>query len=170
MLIRFFLMMRAAGVPVTLTEFLALLEALSQGAVTFAGPPAKVTAPSEGLAATDKFYFLARAILVKDERHYDRFDRVFAVHFHGAEAAFEALLAAEVPADWLRRNLALDLTDEEKARIQSLGGWEALMQALRERLAEQIVPARGRQPLDRHRRHLALRGARLQPGRPATRR
>ena len=137
MLIGFFLMLRAAGVPVTLTEFLALLEALSQGTVAFAGPPARATVPSEGLAATEQFYFLSRAILVKDERHFDRFDRAFAAHFHGAEAAFEALLAAEVPADWLRRNLALDLTDEEKARIQSLGGWEALMQALRERLAEQ---------------------------------
>ncbi len=76
-------------------------------------------------------------MLVKDERHYDRFDRVFAAHFHGAEAAFEALLATEVPADWLRRNLAPDLTEEDKALIKSLGGWEALMQALRERLAEQ---------------------------------
>ena len=135
MLIRFFLMLRAAGVPVALTEFLALLEALAKGTVTFAGFDAKGTVPSATLA--ERFYWLSRAILVKDERHYDRFDRVFAAHFRGAEAAFEALLAAEVPADWLRQALALSLSDEDKSRIQALGGWDALMQALRERLAEQ---------------------------------
>ncbi len=137
MLIRFFAMLRAAGVPVSLTEFLALLEALAQGTVTFAGLPAKGTVPSGDLDVTEQFYFLSRAILVKDERHYDRFDRVFAAHFRGAEAAFEALLAAELPADWLRKNLSLALTDEEKARIESLGGWDALMEALRRRLEEQ---------------------------------
>ena len=82
MLIRFFQMLRAAGVPVSITEFLALLQALS---ARLAGHSA------------DEFYWLARATLVKDERHYDRFDRVFAAHFRGAEIAFEALLAAEIP-------------------------------------------------------------------------
>ena len=72
MLIRFFLMLRAAGVPVTVTEFLAMLEALQKG-----------TVHSEYLSAVETFYFLARAILVKDERHYDRYDRVFAAHFRG---------------------------------------------------------------------------------------
>jgi uncharacterized protein with von Willebrand factor type A (vWA) domain len=134
-LIRFFLMLRAAGVPATLTEFLALLEALSKGTVTVAGADANGSGPS--CDAVEQFYYLSRAVLVKDERHYDRFDRVFAAHFRGAEAAFEALLAAEVPDDWLRHSMALSLSDEEKARIQSLGGWEALMQALRDRLAEQ---------------------------------
>ncbi len=134
MLIRFFLMLRAAGVPASMTEFLALLEALSEGSVPFAAGPAKGTDPQ---SPVEQFYFLSRAILVKDERHYDRFDRVFAAHFRGAESAFESLLAAEVPADWLRQALALQLTDEEKARIRSLGGWEALMETLRQRLAEQ---------------------------------
>jgi uncharacterized protein with von Willebrand factor type A (vWA) domain len=134
-LIRFFLMLRTAGVPVTLTEFLALLEALSRGTVTFEGSGAMGAIPSG--EAVEQFYFLARAILVKDERYFDRFDRAFAAHFKGAEAAFEALLASDVPADWLRNSLGLELSDEEKARIQSLGGWEALMQALRDRLAEQ---------------------------------
>jgi uncharacterized protein with von Willebrand factor type A (vWA) domain len=142
-LIRFFLMLRAAGVPVSITEFLALLEALSQGTVTFAGLPAKGTVPSANLPAIDQFYFLARSILVKDERHFDRFDRAFAAHFRGAETAFESLLAAEVPASWLEKLLARELTDEEKARVQSLGGWEALMQALRERLAEQKARHQG---------------------------
>jgi uncharacterized protein with von Willebrand factor type A (vWA) domain len=139
MLIRFFLMLRAAGVPATLTEFLALLEALAKGTVTgtvpFAGSDAKGTVPSGEM--TEQFYWLSRSILVKDERHFDRFDRVFAAHFRGAETAFEALLAAEVPADWLRKSLARHLTEEEKARIERFGGWDALVQALRERLAEQ---------------------------------
>lgn len=128
MLIRFFLMLRAAGVPVSLTEFLALLEALEARLV--------------GLSAED-FYWVARAVLVKDERHYDRFDRVFAAHFRGAQLALESLTTAEIPADWLRRELELRLSDEEKARIQSLGGWDALMQALRERIAEQKARHQG---------------------------
>jgi uncharacterized protein len=131
MLVRFFLMLRTAGVPASVTEFLALLRALSEGTVPLAAPVGAGT-----LSAAHQFYFLARAILVKDERHFDRFDRAFAAHFRGAELAFEALLA-EIPAEWLRQSLALHLTDEEKARIEALGGWDALMKALRERLAEQ---------------------------------
>ena len=122
MLIRFFLMLRASGVPVSITEFLALLEALEARLI--------------GLSA-DEFYWLARTVLVKDESHYDRFDRVFAAHFKGAEQAIGALLAAEIPADWLRRSLELQLSDEEKAKIQALGGWDALMETLRKRLEEQ---------------------------------
>ena len=122
MLIRFFVMLRAAGVPVSITEFLALLDALQARLI--------------GQSADD-FYFLARATLVKDERHYDRFDRVFAAHFRGAGLAFEALVAADVPAEWLRDALRLQLSAEEKARIEALGGWEALMETLRRRLAEQ---------------------------------
>ena len=143
MLIRFFLMLRAAGVPVSVTEFLALLDALAQGTVPLAGPPDKGTAPPERLTATESFYFLSRAVLVKDERHYDRFDRAFAAHFRGAEAAFEALLATELPADWLEMRFALALTDEEKARIESLGGWDALMETLRRRLEEQKARHQG---------------------------
>jgi uncharacterized protein with von Willebrand factor type A (vWA) domain len=77
MLIRFFLMLRAAGVPASITEFLALLESLAAGII---GPGAS----EEGLVAVDQFYHLARSILVKDERHFDRFDRAFAAHFRGA--------------------------------------------------------------------------------------
>ena len=135
MLIRFFAMLRASGVPVTITEFLTLLEAL--GTVPFFSSGNKGTVPSDDLSAVERFYFVSRAILVKDERHYDRFDRAFAAHFRGAEAAFETLLEAELPADWLRRNLSLVLTDEEKARIESLGGWDVLMETLRRRLEEQ---------------------------------
>jgi uncharacterized protein len=145
-LIRFFLMLRAAGVPASITEFLALLQALSEGTVPFSGRPAKGTGPvvaSTDIPAVDQFYFIARAILVKDERHFDRFDRAFAAHFRGAEAAFEALLAAEVPAGWLEKMLTLTLTDEEKARIESLGGWDTLMETLRQRLAEQKARHQG---------------------------
>jgi hypothetical protein len=121
MLIRFFLMLRAAGVPVSITEFLALLEAMQ----------ARLIGQS-----VDEFYQLARAVLVKDERHFDRYDQVFAAHFRGIEQAFESLIA-EIPADWMRKSLELSLSDEDKARIAAMGGWDALMQTLRRRLAEQ---------------------------------
>jgi len=120
-LIRFFHMLREAGIPVSLTEFLALLEALEARVV--------------GLSVDD-FYFLSRTVLVKDERFYDRFDRVFAAHFKGLEELFETLVA-ELPEEWLRRTSELFLSDEEKARIEALGGWDALMETLRKRLEEQ---------------------------------
>ena len=122
MLVRFFLMLRHAGVPASLTEFLALLEALK----------ARVAARS-----VDEFYFLARIVLVKDERYYDRYDRVFGAHFKGLEQAFAALLGSEIPAEWLRRQAELTLSAEERAQIETLGGLEPLLSALRERLREQ---------------------------------
>ena len=151
MLIRFFLMLRAAGVPVSITEFLALLEALDARVISaeeLGTHPLLETAPassSKGCvpnSSVEQFYWLARAVLVKDERHYDRFDRVFAAHFKGIEQVFEALVA-EVPAEWLKNSLQLQLTDEEKARIATLGGWEALMATLRQRLEEQKARHQG---------------------------
>lgn len=121
MMIRLFTDLRAAGVPVTLPEFLMLLDALE--------------ARLANLSPED-FYYLARVSLVKDERHYDRFDRVFAEHFAGAEKLFEAI-AAELPAEWLKAMTERTLTEEEKRRIQALGGWQELLARLRERLAEQ---------------------------------
>jgi uncharacterized protein len=142
MLIRFFLMLRAAGVPVSITEFLALLEALQarligpeKGTLPFSSWE-KGSVPFSGLPFSEQFYHLARAVLVKDERHFDRYDQVFAAHFRGIEMAFEAL-TAEIPTDWLRHNLELSLSDEDKARIAAMGGWDALMETLRRRLAEQ---------------------------------
>ena len=114
-------MLREAGIPVSITEFLALLEALEARVV--------------GLSVDD-FYFLARTVLVKDERFYDRFDRVFAAHFKGLEELFETLVA-ELPEEWLRRTSELFLSEDEKARIEALGGWDALMETLRKRLEEQ---------------------------------
>ena len=118
---QFFFALRTAGVPVSITEFLTLLAALR----------ARVAQHS-----ALEFYFLARACLVKDERHYDRFDRVFAAVFRGAEQAFEAVLAA-VPQEWLRGDAARMLSDEERRRIQALGGWDQLLETLRQRLREQ---------------------------------
>jgi len=121
MLIRFFLKLRAAKIPVTLTEFLTLLEGLQ---VHLAH------------GSVDEFYYLARATLVKDETHYDRFDRVFGEYIKGIESIADILLR-EIPAEWLRKEVERLLTDEEKAQIKSLGGFEQLLETLRKRLEEQ---------------------------------
>jgi len=121
MLVRFFLLLKSAGVPVSITELLTLLEALKAGL---------------GEISAERFYYLARTCLVKDERYYDRFDQVFAAHFKGAEDLFK-LLSRELPADWLEKMAVRDLSDAEKAEIEALGGWEKLMETLRQRLAEQ---------------------------------
>lgn len=121
MLVGFFFELRKGGVPVTLSEFLTLLEALRAGVAW---------------ASVDEFYFLARTTLVKDERHYDRFDRVFAEIFNGAQKLFEQI-EASVPDEWLRALAAQSLTEEEKKKIEALGGWEKLLETLRARLQEQ---------------------------------
>jgi uncharacterized protein len=121
MLVRFFLLLKSAGIPVSITELLTLLEALKAGL---------------GEISAERFYYLARTCLVKDERHYDRFDQAFAAHFKGAEDLFK-LLARELPADWLEKMAVRDLSDAEKAEIEALGGWEKLMETLKQRLAEQ---------------------------------
>jgi uncharacterized protein with von Willebrand factor type A (vWA) domain len=121
MLIRFFTDLRAGGVPVTLPEFLSLLEALE--------------ARLAGLSPED-FYYLARLALVKDERHFDRFDRVFAEHFEGAQKLFGQLMA-ELAAEWLQQLTERLLTEDEKRRVESLGGWEKLLETLQQRLREQ---------------------------------
>jgi len=120
-LVRFFTDLRAGGVPVTLPEFLSLLEGLE----------ARLAALSP-----EEFYYLARMALVKDERHFDRFDRVFAEHFAGAEKIFEKL-TAELPAEWLQALTERLFSDEEKRRVQALGGWDKLLETLMERLREQ---------------------------------
>jgi uncharacterized protein len=120
-LVRFFFALRAAGVPVSITEFLTLLEALQ----------ARVAQLS-----AQEFYWLARACVVKDERHYDGFDLAFGEIFQGAERLFQQQLA-EVPAEWLQGLAARVLTAEEKRRIEALGGWDKLLQTLAQRLNEQ---------------------------------
>jgi uncharacterized protein with von Willebrand factor type A (vWA) domain len=121
MLFTFFLSLRAAGLKPSLSEFLMLLEALSKHVAIF---------------SLDDFYHLARATLVKDETQYDRFDRAFAAYFKGIESVF-AEVAGEIPDEWLRAMAQKLLTDEEKAKIQAMGGLEQLMETLRQRLEEQ---------------------------------
>jgi uncharacterized protein with von Willebrand factor type A (vWA) domain len=121
MLVRFFFLLRSAGVPVSITELLTLLEALKAGLGGF---------------SAERFYHLARTCLVKDERYYDRFDRAFATHFKGAEDLF-AVLQRELPGDWLEKMAVREFTDAEKAEIEALGGWDILMEALRQRLEQQ---------------------------------
>jgi uncharacterized protein with von Willebrand factor type A (vWA) domain len=119
MLIDFFHALRAARLPVSVTEFLSLLEALR----------ARVVAGS-----VDDFYHLARLTLVKDEAHYDRYDRAFAAYFKGVAQRVD--FAPDLPLEWLRKQLELELTPEQRAAIAAMD-WDALMAALRERLAEQ---------------------------------
>jgi uncharacterized protein with von Willebrand factor type A (vWA) domain len=115
----FFVELRAAKVPVSLREYLTLMEAMQKRVAAF---------------DTEDFYFLARTALVKDERHLDRFDRVFGHCFKGIETASDPRTA--IPASWLRRIAERFLTDEEKQLIEALG-WEKLIETLRRRLAEQ---------------------------------
>jgi uncharacterized protein with von Willebrand factor type A (vWA) domain len=124
MFLPFFENMRSFGVPVTLREFLAFLEGMRAGLATY---------------RPEAFYHLARTAMVKDERHIDRFDRAFARTFSGLEeiGAAEVLAAVDLPADWLRKMAEKHLTPEERAEIEALGGFEKLMETLRERLAEQ---------------------------------
>ena len=117
----FFNELRAARIPVTLKEYLTLIEALE--------------ANCAGRRVED-FYYLARASLVKDERHLDRFDQVFGAVFKGLETLAETA-EAEIPAEWLRAVSELHLSEEDKARIAELGGWEKIMEELARRLAEQ---------------------------------
>lgn len=121
MLNQFFFMLREGGVKPSITELLTLLDALKNGLAQ---------------GSVDDFYYLSRACLVKDEALFDRFDRIFAAHFQGVENAFEAMME-EIPEEWLRRQAELMLSDEERAQIEAMGGFEALMEALQERLDEQ---------------------------------
>ncbi|HET7634168.1 MAG TPA: VWA domain-containing protein [Burkholderiales bacterium] len=121
MLIEFFLKLKQGGVPVSVREFLTLLEALQKRVVS---------------GSLDDFYYLARACLVKDEKHFDRFDRVFSAYFKGIIEAPDELLA-QLPEEWLRKQAEKLLSDEEKALIESLGGWDKLMETLKKRLEEQ---------------------------------
>ncbi|OIP14108.1 MAG: hypothetical protein AUK50_12420 [Comamonadaceae bacterium CG2_30_57_122] len=134
MLIDFFYTLRAAKLPVSVKEFLTLLEALKLGVV---GPKTAqaddaVNAPSG--YSLDDFYFLSRATLVKDEKHYDKFDRAFAAYFKGVELITD--FTKDIPLDWLKKTLELNLSPEEKAAIEKMG-WDELMETLKKRLEEQ---------------------------------
>jgi uncharacterized protein with von Willebrand factor type A (vWA) domain len=121
MFLAFFTALRAAKVPVTLREYLTLLEALDRDVAD---------------KRVEDFYFLSRACLVKDERNLDRFDRVFGQVFKGVQSLGEALEAAEIPEEWLRKIAERYLTEEEKRQIEAMG-WDKLLETLKERLQEQ---------------------------------
>jgi len=116
----FFYRLRAGGVPVSLKEYLMLLEAMHKGVADY---------------RVENFYFLARTCLVKDERHIDRFDRVFAEWFEQVERAEDPF--ATIPEAWLKKLGERHLTEEEKRQVKALGGWEKLLETLRKRLEEQ---------------------------------
>src|SRR5689334_6138448 len=117
----FFHELRAAGVPVTLREYLTLMEAMEQDLADRRG---------------ESFYYLSRAALVKDERNLDKFDRVFGHVFKGLDLVEQAL-DAEIPAEWLKKLTEKYLTEEEKKQIEAAGGLDKLLDMLRKRLAEQ---------------------------------
>jgi uncharacterized protein with von Willebrand factor type A (vWA) domain len=122
MFTRFFLELRTAGVPTSIKEYMALLEAMKANVAPF---------------DVEDFYYLARAVLVKDERHLDRFDVVFGTVFKDLEKpAGEDEVAAEIPEAWLRKLAEKYLTQEEMAKLKALG-WRELMETLKKRLAEQ---------------------------------
>ncbi|TSE34708.1 vWA domain-containing protein [Tepidimonas charontis] len=125
MLIDFFYTLRAARLPVSVKEYLTMLEALQAGVVGPLNPEA---------CSIDDFYYLARATLVKDEKHYDKFDRAFAAYFRGVEQIAD--FTQEIPADWLRQTLQRLLSEEQKANAPHLE-WDALLEELRKRLEEQ---------------------------------
>ena len=130
MFVPFFETLRKTGVPVSLREYLAFLDGLAAGLATY---------------DVDAFYYLARTAMVKDERHIDRFDRAFAQAFSGLEqiTAGDVLDAVDVPEDWLRKLAEKHLSEAEKAEIEALGGFDKLMETLKERLAEQQARHQG---------------------------
>lgn len=121
MFIGLFETLKRAGVPVSLRELLDLHAVVEHGVV---------------FADMEAFYQVARTVMVKDERHFDRFDRAFAAWFEGLEN-LDAAIEALIPDDWLRREFEKQLTEEEKARIESLGGLEKLIETFKQRLEEQ---------------------------------
>ncbi len=121
MLINFFYLLKQVGIPVSIKELMTLLEALEKRLV---------------FCSLDDFYLLARLCLVKDEKYFDRYDRAFAAHFKELDS-LEDILQALIPEDWLRSEFMKTLTEEEKAKIESLGGLEKLLETFKQRLEEQ---------------------------------
>jgi uncharacterized protein with von Willebrand factor type A (vWA) domain len=124
MLIDFFYTLRAAKLPVSVKEFLVLLEAMQ----------ANVVGPQSDACSMDDFYYLSRTALIKDEKHFDKFDKAFGAYFKGVEMLTD--FAADVPMEWLKKILENELTPEQKAAIKKMG-WDELMDTLKKRLEEQ---------------------------------
>src|SRR5271165_3225730 len=121
MFFQFFDELRSARIPVTLKEYLALMEAMSKDVIEM---------------KIDEFYYLSRTALVKDERNLDKFDRVFGHVFKGLEG-LDASLLAQIPEEWLKALTEKFLTEDEKKLIEKMGGWDKLMETLKQRLEEQ---------------------------------
>jgi len=121
MFTKFFHELKSAGIPVSLREYLTLMEAMEADLAS---------------RKVEDFYYLSRSALVKDERNLDKFDRVFGHVFKGIETLAESV-EAEIPEDWLKLLTQKYLTEEEKKQIESLGGWDKLMETLKQRLEEQ---------------------------------
>jgi len=121
MFTKFFFTLREAKLPVTLREYLTLIEALKAGVAGY---------------SVNDFYYLSRTTLVKDEKNLDKFDQVFGHCFNGIEFIADDK-TVELPDEWLKKLAELSLSDEEKAQVEALGGWEKLMETLQERLKEQ---------------------------------
>lgn len=124
MFLRFFENLRSARVPVSLREYLGFLEALKAGLATY---------------DIDAFYYLGRTIMVKDERNIDKYDRAFAMTFDGLNeiSAEDVLEAVDIPEEWIRKMAEKHLSPEEMAEIEAMGGFDKLMETLKERLKEQ---------------------------------
>lgn len=122
MFVDFFYKVKQAKIPATIREYLMLLEAMDKRLVTY---------------DIDDFYYLSRAALVKDEKYFDRYDRVFGEFFKGVQDLTQGLFGDDIPDEWLRKQAELLLSDEDKKYIESLGGWEKVMEELRKRLEEQ---------------------------------
>ena len=133
MLIDFFYTLRSAKLPVSVKEYLTLLEALQHGVV---GPNTDRDGGADEPSGykIDDFYYLSRTTLVKDEKHYDKFDRAFSAYFKGVEMLAD--FTKDIPLEWLRKNLELNLSPEEKAKIEKMG-WDELMETLKKRFEEQ---------------------------------
>ena len=126
MLIDFFLKLKSHKLPVSIKEYLTLLEAMDKNVIG---------------QSIDEFYYLSRIALVKDEANYDKFDRAFAEFWQGVETI--PGIEAQIPLEWLLKQVELHLTEEEKKQIEALGGWEKLMETLKQRLEEQKGRHRG---------------------------
>jgi uncharacterized protein with von Willebrand factor type A (vWA) domain len=122
MFLSFFFQLKEAQIPVSLREYLTLLEAVEEGLAGY---------------SVDDFYYLSRATLIKDETNLDKFDQVFGKVFQGIELLSDLTGAAMIPEEWLRKLAERLLSDEEKAKIEAMGGWDKLMETLKQRLEEQ---------------------------------
>jgi len=133
MLLDFFYTLRSAKLPVSVKEFLTLLEALKLGVVGPNTPDPEGDGEVTGYKIDD-FYYLSRTTLVKDEKHFDKFDRAFAAYFKGVETVAD--FTQDIPLEWLRKNLELNLSPEELAKIEKMG-WDEMMETLKKRFEEQ---------------------------------